>query len=105
MLAFGKRIRFKMEEQVSPSQQPDFPQISPEQLAEMKRIARERAMQQTLAEKMAVQQPQQVVYVRRNLTVAELVLVILLACGLVTGVQFTWNIATNVLPRIEIRMK
>ena len=104
MLAFGKRIRFKMEEQVSPSQQPDFPQISPEQLAEMKRIARERAMQ-TLAEKMAAQQPQQVVYVRRNLTVAELVLVILLACGLVTGVQFTWNIATNVLPRIEIRMK
>ena len=53
MLAFGKRIRFKMEEQVSPSQQPDFPQISPEQLTEMKRIARERAMQQTLAEKMA----------------------------------------------------
>ena len=62
-------------------------------------------MQQTLAEKMAAQQPQQVVYVRRNLTVAELVLVILLACGLVTGVQFSWNVATNVLPRIEIRMK
>ena len=77
MLAFGKRIRFKMEEQVSPSQQPDFPQISPEQLAEMKRIARERAMQQTLQKKW-LQQPQQVVYVRRNLTVAELVLVILL---------------------------
>ena len=54
---------------------------------------------------MAAQQPQQVVYVRRNLTVAELVLVILLASGLVTGVQFSWYIATNVLPRIEIRMK
>ena len=94
-----------MEEQVSPGQQPDFHKFLPEQLVEMKRIARERAMQQTLAEKMAAQQPQQVVYVRRNLTVAELVLVILLACGLVTGVQFSWNIATNVLPRIEIRMK
>jgi len=94
-----------MEEQIPPSQQPDFPQISPEQIAEMKRIAKERAIQQTLAGKAAAQQPQQVVYVRRNLTVAELVLVILLACGLVTGVQFSWNIATNVLPRIEIRMK
>jgi hypothetical protein len=105
MLAFRKRIRFKMEEQIPPSQQPDFPQISPEQLEEMKRIARERAMQKTLAEKAASQQPQQIVYVRRNLTVAELALVVLLACGLVTGVQFSWNIATNVLPRIEIRMK
>jgi hypothetical protein len=105
MLAFGKRICFKMEEQVPPSQQPDFPQITPEQLAAMKARAREAALQQTLAQQMAANQQPQVVYVRRNLTVAELGLVILLACGLVTGVQVGWNVVTNVLPRIEIRMK
>ena len=50
MLAFGKKEFALKWKNKFLSQQPDFPQISPEQLAEMKRIARERAMQQTLAE-------------------------------------------------------
>ena len=40
-----------MEEQVPPSQQPGVPQITPEQLAQMKARARELAIQQTLAQK------------------------------------------------------
>lgn len=105
-----------MEEQIPPSQppmpQPPMPQITPEMVAEMKARARELAVQQTIAQQAVIpqlQQPQlqqpQVVYVRRNLTVAEVLLVILLSCGIVTGVQWTWNIATNILPRIEIKMR
>lgn len=101
-----------MEEQVSPSQVPvqlpASPQITPEQLEEMKAIARERAIQQTLAQRAALsQQPQQpqVVYVRRNFTVAELLLVILLSCGIVTGVQIGWNAVSNFLPRIEVKLR
>lgn len=100
-----------MEEQIPPSQppmpQPSVPQITPEMVAEMKARARELAVQQTIAQQAVIPQPQQpqVVYVRRNLTVAEVLLVILLSCGIVTGVQWTWNIATNILPRIEIKMR
>lgn len=102
-----------MEEQVSPSQvpvqPPASPQITPEQLEEMKAIARERAIQQTMAQRAALsQQPQQqpqVVYVRRNLTVAELLLVILLSCGIVTGIQVGWNTVSNLLPRIEVKVR
>jgi hypothetical protein len=88
-----------MEEQIPPSQAPiprlTEPQITPEMLAEMKAIARERAIQQTIAQRaviqqQALQQPQ-VVYVRRNLTVAEVLLVILLSCGIVTGIQWSWG--------------
>ena len=46
-----------------------------------------------------------VVYVRRNLTIAEIMVVLALSCGLVTGVQFTWNAASDILSRIEIRDK
>ena len=99
-----------MEEQVPPSQQPipqpSQPQITPEQLAEMKARARQLAIQQTLAQNPRNYAPnQQIVYVRRNLTIAEIALVLLLACGLVTGIQFSWNFARNVLPRIEIQIK
>lgn len=55
-----------------------------------------------------IQVPQtqpQIVYVRRNLTVAELGLLILLSCGLVTGVQASWNFLSNNLPSIEIKAK
>ena len=52
-----------------------------------------------------IQQSPQVVYVRRNLTIAELILVFAMACGLVLGVQGTWHFATNILPRVEIKMK
>ena len=111
-----------MEEQIPTSQPPmSMPpqregqitlegQITPEQLAELKARARELAIQQTIAQQAAVQQqqqvqPPQVIYLRRNLTVAEVLLVLLLSCGIVTGIQWTWNALSNVLPRVEIRMR
>ena len=95
-----------MEEQVPPSQPPVNPQITPEQLEEMKVRARNLAIQQTLAQKQPISPPKpQVIYVRRNLTIAEVVVILLLSCGLVTGVQFTWNIVNNFLPRLEINIK
>jgi len=100
------------EQQVPPSQpayqQPLEAQITPEQLMEMKARARELAVQQALAQQAqatSVQQQPQVIYVRRNLTVAELLLVLLLSCGIVTGIQWSWNLIVNVLPRIEVRVR
>ena len=58
-----------------------------------------------------VQQPQQmqvepkIVYVRRNLTLAEILVIFALASGLVLGVQGIWSFTTDILPRIEIRDK
>lgn len=85
-------------------------QITPEQVEQMKARARELAIQQTYVEQMqrAKEQPSvapQVVYVRRNLTVAELILVFLISCGIVTGIQWSWNFASNLLPRIEIKLR
>jgi len=103
-----------MEEQIPPSQAiPSFEgKITPEQLAEMKARARELAIQQTLAQQAALQasQPQQqqqpqFVYVRRNLTVAEILLVFLISLGIVTGIQWSWNMLSNVLPRIEVKVR
>jgi hypothetical protein len=101
-----------MEEQIPASQPPmqALPQmegqITPEQLEAMKARARERAIQQTIAQQAAVQQQQpRVIYVRRNLTVAEVLLVLLLSCGIVTGIQWTWNTLSNVLPKIEIKVR
>ena len=95
-----------MEDQIPPSQAPLPPQITPSQLEEMKARARELAIQQTLAQQATASQVQpEVVYVRRNLTVAELLLVILLSCGIVTGIQWTWNFTSNLLPRIEIKVR
>jgi hypothetical protein len=37
--------------------------------------------------------------------VAELILVFAIACGLVTGVQASWNFVSNMIPRLEIRVK
>jgi len=98
-----------MEEQIPPSQPPapqsSEPPITPEMLEMLKARAREAAVQQTLGQRTTIPpQPQRVVYVRRNLTVAEILIVILLSCGIVTGIQWTWNFATNVLPRIEIKV-
>ena len=101
-----------MEEQIPASQPPmQAPpqmekQITPEQLEAMKARARELAIQQTIAQQAAVQQQQpRVIYVRRNLTVAEVLLVLLLSCGIVTGIQWTWNTLSNVLPKIEIKVR
>jgi len=46
-----------------------------------------------------------VVYVRRNLTIAEILVVLAISCGLVTGTQFIWNAGADLLSRIEIRDK
>jgi hypothetical protein len=104
----GKQFA-QMEDQIPASQPPLPPQITPEQLEALKARARELAIQQTLAEEGRVQRspgPQpQIVYVRRNLTVAELLLVILLSCGIVTGIQVSWNFVSNLLPKIEIRVR
>lgn len=97
---------------IAESKAPEAPAIPPgitaEQLGEMKRIALERAIQQHQQnqqnQQVAPQQPE-VVYVRRNFTVAELLLVLVISCGLVAGVQMTWNFAANILPRVEIRLK
>jgi hypothetical protein len=101
-----------MEDQIPPSQVPSQPavegQITAGMIAEMKARARELAVQQTIAQRAAMQDQQQlpqIVYVKRNLTVAEILLTLLLACGIVTGVQWSWNIASNVLPRVEIKVR
>jgi len=95
-----------MEEQIPPSQAPLPPQITPEQIEVMKARAREFAIQQTMVQQASnPQQQTRVVYVRRNFTVAELLLVILLSCGIVTGIQYTWNLLSNLLPKIEIKVR
>lgn len=105
-----------MEEQVSQSTPPsgfNLASLSPEQIEQLKAFARERAIQTTLEQqKQMVPPPSQVlptgtrtVYVRRNLTVAELVLVFALSCGLVVGLQAGWGFVSNVLPRIEVKVK
>jgi hypothetical protein len=105
MLVCGKSICI-MEDQVPPSQQLIPGPVTAEQLADMKARARDMALQQTLSQATAVpQQRPQVVYVRRNLTVAELLVVFLISCGIVTGIQATWYFATNMLPRLEIKVK
>jgi hypothetical protein len=99
-----------MEEQISPSQIPQQTgpvpgTITPEQLEIMKARAREAAVRTAMEQRQQQVVPPQVVYVRRNLTVAELILVVLLSCGLVTAVQVGWNFAVNTLPRIEVKIK
>ena len=95
-----------MEEQVPPSQPPINPPITPEQLEQMKARAKSLAIQQTLAQKAPISPPQpQVIYVRRNLTIAEIIVILALSCGLVTGVQFTWNVVNEFVPRLEINVK
>lgn len=105
-----------MEDQV-PSSTPPAPQpmlsyneITPEVLAAMKARAKELAIQQVMSQPPSQPAPSyapqpQVVYLRRNFTVAELILILALACGLVTGIQAAWNFGSNVLPRLEIRVK
>ncbi len=98
-----------MEEQIPPSQFPMQqsmePQITPEMLAEMKTRALELAIQQTVPQRPPIEAPPQIVYLRRNLTVAELLLVLLLSCGIVTGIQGLWYLGTNFLPRLEVRVR
>jgi hypothetical protein len=102
--------------------------ITPELLESLKAQARQNAIRQVLEEnntppRMAIPQqnlnfppvqggnvakslePPQIVYVRRNLTVAELIVVFAISCGLVLGIQGAWNIGSRLLPSIEIKVK
>ena len=92
-----------MDSQLQPDQEQPQTQITPEQLEEMKFMARQQAIQQITQQRQSVKQPE-VVYVRRNLTVAEVIVVFIISCGLVFGIQASWNFATNVLPKIEIKV-
>jgi hypothetical protein len=106
------------------SQFPVPSQITPENLERMKQQARELAIaqymtQQQVSEKKTyeISEPVQgnvvvnpfkqakVVYVKRNLTVAELIVVFVLSIGAVTGTQWLWGFAFQNLPRIEIQVK
>jgi hypothetical protein len=104
-----------MEEQIPssnfpPEQQSLGGQITPEQLEQLKARAREAAIMQTYQQQQTqvappVGPPAQVVYVKRPLTVAEILLLLLVSCGIVFGVQLGFNFAVNTLSRIEIKMK
>jgi hypothetical protein len=114
-----------MEDQIAPSipvleNMPPTPQptlnITPEMVSMMKSRAREEAIRITMEQRQAPSAPQpqvpldfqvppQVVYVRRNLTLAELILTVFLACGIVLGVQTGWHFGSQLLQRIEIKIK
>lgn len=110
-----------MSDQVAASTPPEFierPRLTPEQVETIKAMARERAIQATMEQREQAQQPPlaslrppmpapqpQVVYVRRNFTVAELLLLLVVSCGIVTGVQAAWKYGAHVLPNVEIRVK
>jgi len=95
-------------------------QLTPELLEQMKKRARELAVAQYMAQQQAAPEspveesrvpvitpnPQpQVVYVRRNLTVAELILILCLATGIVAIAQSAWKVLSNNLPRIEVQIR
>jgi len=92
-----------MDSQLPANQEPVENQITQEELQEMKMMARQQAIQQIAQQRQAAQQ-QQIVYVRRNLTVAEVIVVFIISCGLVFGIQAGWSVATNILPKIEIKV-
>jgi len=82
-----------------------------EQVAEMKRLAMEQAIRQYEAQRTALEptqtllfnQNERIVYVKRNLTIAELILIFALATGIVTAFQAGWTFVSNNMPRIEIK--
>ena len=92
-----------MDSQLPPNQDSSQNQITPDQLEQMKMMARQQAMEQVVAQRQ-IQQPSKIVYIRRNLTIAEVIAVFIISCGLVYGTQFVWNFASNVLPMIEIKV-
>jgi hypothetical protein len=115
----------------SPDQLPLPSTITPEVLEALKARAREEAVRMTLTQnqnltqeppqesreypnpqqrvqtsfQVPLQNNSQIVYVRRNMTLAELIVVFVISCGLVFGAQAAWNFSANVLPRLEIKVK
>jgi hypothetical protein len=116
-----------VEEQIPSSNIPPVQQgITPEQLEQLKARAREAAILQTYAQQQKSVEyqigeplppgsyapfpsnnplPSRVVYVKRPLTVAEIILMLLLSCGIIFGVQVGGGFLLNNMPRIEIKMK
>jgi hypothetical protein len=117
-----------MEEQIPASQVPQQLQgISPEQLAEMKARAREQAIrmmkQQPPGPEGYLRAPEapvalpggymympeapepKIVYVRRNLTVAEILVIAVISCTVVGSIQGVWGFVSKNLPQIEVRVK
>ena len=114
-----------MEDQIPASQVPQQSQgISPEQLTEMKARAREQAIRMTMQQQTPPPQSPQspvvlpggymympeapepkIVYVRRNLTVAEILVIAVVSCTVVGGIQGVWGFASKHLPQIEVRVK
>lgn len=115
-----------MDEQVQNNVPPEFQapmKLSAEQIEMLKAVARERAIAQAAAEQQmqpvqtqrfagpppSIVPPQQqkpeIVYLRRNFTVAEILLVLLLSCGIVAGVQALWGLGSRILPQVEIKVK
>ena len=92
-----------MDSQLPPDQESLENQITPDQLEQMKQIAIQRAVQQVINSP-ATPPQQRIVYVRRNLTVAEVIDVLIISCGIVLGIQLSCNFATNILPRIEVKV-
>ena len=100
----------------NPNESPINTRITAEQVAQMKALAREQAIQQALLNKkvMERQKPlpfnspppvrEKIVYVRRNLTVAEVIVVFAISFGVVIGIPAAWNFASNLLPRVEIKL-
>ena len=80
--------------------------ITPEILEAMKAEARMRAIQNTSTNQDINSPSNKIMYVdryiRRNLTVAELIFVFLIACGGVLGLQGVWFLVNN-MPSIEIK--
>jgi hypothetical protein len=113
-LAEQQEIAAKLSSQQINKQQ--VPQIPVPNFAELKKKALEDAIQQVTAKRTAppaqpVQQLNQnvpepnIVYLRRNLTIAELAVVFAIAIFGVLGVQAGVGFVSDVLPRIEIRDK
>ena len=120
-----------MEDQIPASQAPEPTQrITPEELEAMKAFAREQAIRMTYQQppqppvsnipyqpRPDIPQMQKapepaydfsapkVIYVRRNLTVAEILLICVLSCTIVGGIQLAWGFASKHLPQIEVRVK
>jgi len=113
--SFIKRFACLMEEQIPssnfpPEQQGLGGQITSEQLEQLKARAREAAIMQVYQQQQpqaapSAGPPSQVVYVRKPLTVAEGLLLLLISCGIVFGIQLGFNFAVDTLSRIEVKMK
>ena len=91
-----------MTDSVPPSQVPQQQPprgYTPEEIAYMKAQAMNEAV------KRAAPPQTRVIYQKRNLTVAEWLVTLLFATGIVAGIQGVWYVATDILPRVEIRQR